>query len=71
MCVKLNSLFDREMTVYYATKVLKQGINLKMMLPKYKPEFANTTSQVLSRRVGQDRNCHRISRLLNCWSLLL
>jgi len=25
----------------------------------------------LSRRVSQDRNCHRKSCLLNCWSLLL
>jgi len=26
MCVKLNSLFDSEMNVYYMTQVLKQGI---------------------------------------------
>jgi len=28
MCVKLNSLFDSEMTIYYATHVLKQCINI-------------------------------------------
>jgi len=29
MCVKLNSLFDSEMMVYYVTQVVKQGINIK------------------------------------------
>jgi len=29
MYVKLNSLFDREMKVYYVTQVLKKGINIK------------------------------------------
>jgi len=28
MCVKLNSLFDSEMKVYYVTQVLKQGTNI-------------------------------------------
>jgi len=34
MYVKLNSLFDREMEVYYVTHVLKQGINNKRTCPK-------------------------------------
>jgi len=29
MCVKLNSLFDREMKVYYVTQVLEQGNDIK------------------------------------------
>jgi len=33
MCVKLNSLNDREMNVYNVTQVLKQGINIKMNCP--------------------------------------
>ena len=33
MCVKLNSLFDSEIKVYYVTQVLKQGINIKTMCP--------------------------------------
>mgnify|MGYP007091752788 CR=1 FL=1 len=33
MCVRLNSFFDREMKVYYVTKVFKQGINIKTMCP--------------------------------------
>jgi len=28
MCFKLNSLFDKEMNVYYVTQVLKQGVNI-------------------------------------------
>ena len=62
MCVKLNSLFDSEMKVYYVTQVLKEGINIKKEI---------TFIESLSRRVGQDRNCYRKSCLLNCWSLLL
>jgi len=33
MCVKLNSLNDREMNVYNVTQVLKQGTNIKMNCP--------------------------------------
>ena len=40
MCVKLNSLFDSEMKVYYVTQVLKQSINTNMMCPNY-IEFRN------------------------------
>ena len=29
MCVKLNSLFNREIKVYYVTKWMRQGINIK------------------------------------------
>jgi len=35
MCVKLNSLFDSEMKVYFVTQMLKQGINIKTMCPNY------------------------------------
>jgi len=35
MCVKLNSLFDSEMKVYYVTQVLKQCTNNKTMSPDY------------------------------------
>jgi len=35
MCVKLNSLNDREMNVSNVTQVLKQGINIKTMCPNY------------------------------------
>jgi len=42
MCVKLNSLFDKEMKVYYVTQVLKQCINIKTMCPNYILEFKNT-----------------------------
>jgi len=55
MCVKLNSLFDCEMKVYYVTQVLKQGINIKKRNRKLH------LLQVLSRCVGQDRNCYRKS----------
>jgi len=40
MCVKLNSLLDRERKVLYVTQVLKQGINIKTICPNYK--FRNT-----------------------------
>jgi len=33
MCVKLNSLIDSKMKVYYVTKVSKEGINIKTMCP--------------------------------------
>jgi len=42
MCVKLNTLFDREMNVYYVTQVLKQGISIKAMCPNFILEFRNT-----------------------------
>jgi len=54
MCVKLNSLFDREMKIFLVTEVLKQGIKLKTMCPNYKLELRNM-------------NSHRKSCLLNHW----
>jgi len=69
MCVKLNTFFDSEVKVYYVGQVLKQGINTKTMCPYYILEIVFIAS--LSRHVGQDRNCHPNSCLLNCWSLLL
>ena len=47
MCVKLNSLFDSEMNVYYVTQVLKQGIKIKTMCPNYILEVRNTKSHLL------------------------
>jgi len=47
MCVKMNSLFDREIKVFYVTKELKQGINIKTMFPYYILEFRNTKSHFL------------------------
>ena len=44
MCVKLNSLFDREMKVYYVTQVLKQGVNIKTMCPN---SYLNLETQSL------------------------
>jgi len=52
MCVKLNSLFDRDMTVHYITKVLKQGTNIKMICPNYILEFRNTKSYLLQVYLG-------------------
>jgi len=46
MCVKLNSLFDSDMKVYYVTQVLKQGINIKTMCPYYTLQFRNTKSHL-------------------------
>jgi len=42
MCVKLNSLFDRNMKVYNVKQVLKQGINIKTMCLNYILECRNT-----------------------------
>jgi len=44
MYVKLNTLFDSEMKVYYVTQVVKQGINIKTNCPSYILEFRSTTS---------------------------
>jgi len=54
MCFKWNSLFDREIKVYYAAQVLKQGINIKMMCPNYMYilEFRNTNSHLLQVYLG-------------------
>ena len=35
MCVKLSSLFDSVMQVYYVTQVLKQGININNKVSFY------------------------------------
>jgi len=47
ICVKLNSIFDREVKVYYITQVLKQGMNIKINCPKYILKFRNTKSHLL------------------------
>ena len=46
MCIKLNSLFDREIKVLYATQVLKQGFNIKTICPNYILKYRNTQSQL-------------------------
>ena len=57
MCVKLNSLFNSAMKVYYVTLVFKQNINIKTICPNYIFELRNTKSHLLqvyrSRRAGQ------------------
>ena len=63
MCINLNSIFDSEIKVYYGTQVLRQSINIKTMCPNYKLQTVENTKIAfiasLSRRVGQDRNCHK------------
>ena len=62
MCVKLSSLFDSEMKVYYLTQVSKQGGNIQTMCPFYILEFRNTNSHL-------SQFCLGIEHMLNCWSL--
>ena len=45
--VKLFKLIDSEMKVYYVTKVLKQGFNIKTMYPHYILELRNMKSHLL------------------------
>ena len=52
MFVKLNSLFDSEMKVYYVAQVLKQGIYIKMMCPNYTLEFRYTKLLLLQVFLG-------------------
>ena len=52
MCVKLNSLCDREMNLYYITYVLNQCINIKTMCPNYIHELRNTNSHLLQVYLG-------------------
>ena len=52
MCVKFNSLFEREMKVYYVTQVLQQGINIKTNCNKYILEFGNMKSHLLKVYLG-------------------
>ena len=65
-----NSLFDREMKVFYVTQVLGQGINIKTICPNYILKFRKNENHIYW-LIDQDRNCHRKSSLLNCRSLLL
>jgi len=46
MCVKLYSLFDSEMKVYYVTQVLKQSINIETICPNHILEFRNAQSHL-------------------------
>ena len=45
--VKLNSLFDSEIKVYYVTKMLNQGVNTKTTCPNYILKIRNTKSHLL------------------------
>ena len=44
MCVKLSSLLESEMRVFYITQVLTQDFNIKTMCPNYILEFRNAIS---------------------------
>ena len=52
MFVKLNSLFDSEMKVYYVAQVLKQGIYIEMMCPNYILKFRYTKLLLLQVYLG-------------------
>ena len=52
MCVKLNSLFDSEMKVFYVTQMLKQGNNIKTNCPNYILKFKNMNSLLLEVYLG-------------------
>ena len=45
MYVKLNSIFDREITVHYVAHVLMQGITITTMCTNYILEFTSTKLQ--------------------------
>ena len=60
MCVKLNSLFDSEMKVYYVTQDLKQCINIKTMCPYYKVEFRNINTYLLQVSLGAWAKIERV-----------
>ena len=50
--VKLNSLFDSEIKVYYVTKMLKQCFNTKTTCPNYILKIRNTKSHLLQVYLG-------------------
>ena len=52
MCVKLYSLFDSEMKVYYVTQVFKQGINIETICPNHILEFRNKQSHLVQVYLG-------------------
>ena len=52
MSVKLNSLFDSEIKVYYVTQVFKQGINIKTICPNCVLKFRNTQSHLFQIYLG-------------------
>ena len=52
MSVKLNSIFNSEMKVYYITQVLKQCIIFKHMCPNYIIELRKTKSHLLNVYLG-------------------
>ena len=56
MCVKLNSLFYREMKAYYVIQMFKQDINMNTMwyLTTYIVlEFTNTNMRLLQVYLGE------------------
>jgi len=52
MCVKLNSLFDSKMKVYYAKQVLMQGTDINTICPNCMLELRNTQSHLLQVYLG-------------------
>jgi len=48
----LNSIFDRELKVYYVTQVLTHGFNIKTTYHNYILEFRNTKSHLLQIYLG-------------------
>jgi len=52
MCVKLNSLFYREMKNYCVTKAFKQGVYIKTVRPNYILVFRHTKSHLLKVYLG-------------------
>ena len=48
MCVKLNSLFYREMQVFFVTQVFKEDNNIRTKCHNYIFELRNTNSIIAS-----------------------
>jgi len=72
MCVKVNSLYDREMKVFYVPHVLKEVIKIKTMCSNYILKFRKVKSHLLQVCLGVWGKIKTvIEKLLNCWSLLI
>jgi len=60
MCVKLSSLFDREIKVYYVPHMLKQCFSIKTMCANY-ILFINTTLHLLQVHLGVWANIETVT----------
>ena len=60
--VNLNSLFDREMKVYYYKQVLQQGINIKTMCQNCILKFRNMKSHLLQVYLGTWANIEIVNK---------